>query len=155
SRRRREASWSVWRFALLLAASVMLPPTGALAADDREFDCVIEPQQIVKLASPVVGVIARLDVDRGGIVHQGQILGKIEDGVEAATLALARAKATNDHVVKSAESRVLFLSRKYGRLSELHTKSISSLASLEEAEAELQVAEQQLKEAHLNRELAR
>ena len=130
--------------------------TAALpAASASEFECVIEPQQVVKLASPVVGVIARLDVDRGDIVRQGQIVGKMEDGVEAAVLALARAKATNEYAVNSAEARVQFLRRKYGRLDELHTKSISSLASLEEAAAEFQVAEQQLKEAHLNRELAR
>lgn len=151
----RVAWWLVRPGAFVLTGLVMLLPNWALAAGEREFDCVVEPQQIVKLASPVVGVIARLDVDRGDIVRKGQIVGKIEDGVEAASLALAGAKATNDHVVKSAESRVLFLRRKHGRLSELHTKSISSLATLEEAEAELQIAEQQLKEAHLNRELAR
>ena len=121
----------------------------------REFDCVIEPQQIVKLASPLVGMIARLDVDRGDIVRQGQVVGKIEDGVEAATLALARARATNDSTVKSAEARVQFLRHKYERLDELHTKFVSSLASLQEAEAEARVAEQQLKEAQLNKEIAR
>ena len=91
-------------------------------------------------------------VDRGDLVRQGQIVGKIEDGVEVA--ALARARATNEYATKSAEARVRFLRRKHERMSELHTKSISSLASLEEAEAEVQVAEQQLREAHLNRELA-
>ena len=65
---------------------------GVPGASATEFECVIEPQQVVKLASPVVGVIARLDVDRGDVVRQGQIVGKIEDGVEAAALALARAR---------------------------------------------------------------
>jgi RND family efflux transporter MFP subunit len=123
-------------------------------AGRSEFECVIEPQQIVKLASPVVGMIARLDVDRGDIVRQGQILGKIEDGVEAAALALARARASNHSGVKSAEARAQFLRFKHERLDELHAKSVSSLASLQEAEAEAQVAEQQVKEAQLNRELA-
>ena len=136
---------------LLLTGSAAMSQTPApVTRQEREFDCVIEPQQIVKLASPVVGMIARLDVDRGDIVRQGQIVGKIEDGVEAAALALARARATNDSAVKSAEARVQFLRRKHERLDELHTKSVSSLASLQEAEAEAQVAEQQLKEAQLN-----
>jgi RND family efflux transporter MFP subunit len=129
-------------------------PTKSAAAPN-EFECVIEPQQIVKLASPAVGMIARLDVDRGDIVRESQIVGKIEDGVEAATLALERARATNEYVVKSAEARVQFLRHKRERVDELHTKSVSSLASLEEAEADAKVAEQQLKEAQLNRELAR
>ena len=63
---------------------------GANSATQTEFECVIEPQQIVKLANPLVGVIAQLDVDRGDLVHKGQIVGKLEDGVEAATLASAR-----------------------------------------------------------------
>jgi len=52
-------------------------------AGEREFDCVIEPQQIVKLASPAVGMIARLDVDRGDFVQQGQVVGKIDDAKKA------------------------------------------------------------------------
>jgi RND family efflux transporter MFP subunit len=152
---RRAVRCSVLSLGVLLTGSVVMSQTPALRTPSAtEFECVIEPQQIVKLASPVVGVIARLDVDRGDLVREGQIVGKIEDGVEAATLALARARATNEYAAKSAEARVRFLRRKHGRMSELHTKSISSLASLEEAEAEAQVAEQQLREAHLNRELA-
>ena len=146
---------SGWSLGVLLTGSVGMSPAPALpGAGVTEFECVIEPQQVVKLASPVVGVIARLDVDRGDVVRQGQIVGKIEDAVEAAALALSRARATNEYAVKSAEARVRFLRRKHGRMNELHTKSIGSLASLEEAEAEMQVAEQQLREAHLNRELA-
>lgn len=140
---------------LLTGPAAMSQTAATPVAAAREFDCVIEPQQIVKLASPVVGMIARLDVDRGDIVQQGQVVGKIEDGVEAATLALARARASNDSPVKSAEARVQFLRRKYERLKELHTRSVSPLASLQEAEAEAQVAEQQLREAQLNREIAR
>jgi RND family efflux transporter MFP subunit len=140
---------------LLTGSAVMSQAPTVLVAEGREFDCVIEPQQIVKLASPAVGTIARVDVDRGDIVQQGQVVGKIEDGVEAATLALARARASNDSMVKSAEARVQFLRRKYERLTELHAKSVAPLASLQEAEAEAQVAEQQLREAQLTREIAR
>jgi RND family efflux transporter MFP subunit len=123
-------------------------------ANATEFECVIEPQQVVKLASPVVGVIARLDVDRGDVVRQGQIVGKLQDGVEAAALTLARARATNEYVSKSMEARLAFLRSKFKRLNELYTKAISSQAALEEADAEAKMAEQQLKEAELNREIA-
>lgn len=140
---------------LLLICSIATSQTAATSsANATEFECVIEPQQLVKLASPVVGVIARLDVDRGDIVRKGQIVGKLEDGVEAAMLALARARATNESTIKAAEARLLFLRSKYGRQNELHGKAIASLAALEEAEAEVKVAEQQVKEAKLNRELA-
>src|SRR6266699_2168139 len=85
---------------LCLACSLGIPLTSPIAlgqvlattdANATEFHCVIEPKQVVKLASPVVGVVARLDVDRGDFVHRGQIVGKLEDGVEAAALELAKA----------------------------------------------------------------
>ena len=146
--------WPPLEFLLTGSAAMSQTPATPVAAA-REFDCVIEPQQIVKLASPVVGMIARLDVDRGDIVRQDQVVGKIADGVEAAALALARARATNDSTVKSAEARLQFLRHKHERLDALHTKFVSSLAALQEAEAEARVAEQQLKEAQLNKEIAR
>jgi RND family efflux transporter MFP subunit len=66
-----------------------------------------------------------------------------------------RARATNEFPFKSAQVRLQFLRRKLGRVDELHSKSISSQAALDEAEAEANVAAQQLKEAELTRELAR
>ena len=60
----------------------------ALAA--RSFDCVIEPAQVVKLASQATGLITRLDVDRGDAVAKGQVLGTLSDEVERANLALAK-----------------------------------------------------------------
>ena len=155
-RMHRTAWYARWSLCLALTASpAWAQVQAAPPANAQEFECVIEPQQVVKLASPVVGLIARLDVDRGDIVRKGQVVGKIEDGVEVANLALARARATNDAAVKSAEARVQFLRSKYDRLDKLHSRAISSLASLEEIEAEVGVAEQQLKEARLNLSIAR
>src|SRR6476620_8139302 len=79
-RRRLRVAWYLALFAgLLIQANASAEPS-AKSGTQTEFECVIEPQQIVKLASPVVGVIAQLDVDRGDLVHKGQILGKLEDG---------------------------------------------------------------------------
>ena len=143
-----------WCLGLTVGSPILTGHVPTANASRAEFECVIEPQQIVKLASPVVGVIARLDVDRGDIVRKGQIIGKLEDGVEEATLALARARATNEYVIKSIEARLQFLRSKYKRLSDLHNKAVSSLAALEEANSEAKMVEQQLKEAELNREVA-
>jgi RND family efflux transporter MFP subunit len=145
--------WSAG-FVLTSPIATSETPAGTSNASATEFECVIEPHQLVKLASPVVGVIARLDVDRGDIVRQGQILGKLEDGVEEATLALAKARATNEYVAKSQEARLQFLRSKHKRTNELYNKAVSSQAALEEADAGAKVAEQQLKEAELNREIA-
>jgi RND family efflux transporter MFP subunit len=78
----------------------------------------------------------------------------LEDGVEEASLALAEARARNEYVAKSQEARLQLFRSKHKRMNELYTKAISSQASLEEADAAAKVAEQQLKEAELNREVA-
>jgi RND family efflux transporter MFP subunit len=106
-------------------------------------------------AATAIGVIARLEVDRGDIVRKGQVLGKLEDGVEAAALKLARARAGNEYTIKAAQARLDFLRRKNDRAGQLAAKSIGSQASAEEADADANVAEQQLKEAELNLEIAR
>ena len=141
-----------------LAAGLMLG--GAVAAKAQptsvpELDCVIEPQQVVKLATPVVGVIARIDVDRGDVVHKGQVLGKLEDGLEQATLNLSRVRATNEYGTKAIQARLDFLRRKNARTGELMAKNIATQAAADEAGSDANVAEQQLKEAELNLELAR
>lgn len=123
--------------------------------EHAQFDCVIEPEQTVKLASPAVGLIARLDVDRGDVVAKGQVVGKLEDGVEEATLALAKAKARNDYTIKATQARVEFLRSKQDRAGQLMAKSFASQATAEEALAEAKVAEEQLSEARLNLEIAR
>src|SRR3981081_3428985 len=117
--------WSVGWALVNVARSDAGAPSGP---STTEFECVIEPQQIVRLASPVVGVIGRLDVDRGDVVRQGQIVGKLEDSVEAARLALARARAANEYIIKTAEARLRFLRRKHARLNELYGKNVGSRA---------------------------
>jgi len=128
-------------------------PAAALSA--RGFDCVIEPEQVVKLASQATGLISRLDVDRGDIVRRGQVLGTLADEVERASLALARARATNDHDIAAGQARLVWLQRKYDRARELATGNLVSRNTSEEAEAEMKVAENQLRLAVLNREVAR
>jgi RND family efflux transporter MFP subunit len=152
----RYITWCLgWSVGFVLTSPIAMAETpGTSNASATEFECVIEPHQLVKLASAVVGVIARLDVDRGDVVRQGQIVGKLEDAVEEATLALAQARATNEYVAKSQEARLQLFRSKHKRMNELYTKAISSQAALEEADAAAKVAEQQLKEAELNREVA-
>jgi RND family efflux transporter MFP subunit len=143
-----------WVIALLLGglAASSVPSTSHAAT--AEFDCVIEPQQVVKLASPVVGVIARLDVDRGDFVREGQVVGKLADDVEAAALALALARATNEAPVQSAEARLRYLRSEHERLIDLQGKDIVSRAALQKAEEEANVAKHQLQEARHDNEIA-
>src|SRR5262245_64831344 len=104
-----EASSMIWktrrnaRWRQCICCAVLLLASNAQAdqSASSSFDFLIEPQQVVKLASSMVGVVAELRVDRGDVVSKGQILGKLEDGVEEANLALAKARARNEYAIKS------------------------------------------------------
>lgn len=143
-----------WLGLMFFALYIATPAATASGAETAEFDCVIEPQQTVNLASPVVGVISNLEVDRGDIVGRGQIVGKLADGVEAAALALARARASSDAVINSAEARLRFLRSEHERLLALEEKAVASKAALQKAAEEANVAAHQLEEAKLNKEIA-
>jgi multidrug efflux pump subunit AcrA (membrane-fusion protein) len=46
------------------------------------FDCLIEPNQIVEMRSPVEGLIQRINVKRGDKITAGQILVQAESAPE-------------------------------------------------------------------------
>lgn len=130
-----------------------LPAVEALAANES-FDCVIEPQQTVKLSSAVAGVIREVTVDRGDVVRRGQVVARLEAGVEEANLALAQARASSDATIKSAEAKLEFLRRKHERTEGLAAKKIATEATFEENLANARMAEQDLRIAELNAQIA-
>lgn len=139
---------------LALVAALVSGSAAAQPIAQRRFDCVVEPQQVVKLSSQATGLITRLDVDRGDVIRKGQVLGTLSDEVERANLALARARATNDHDIAGGQARLAYLQRKSGRASQLVTGNLVSRNTSEEAEAEMKVAENQLRLAVLNHQVA-
>jgi len=122
---------------------------------EKTFDCVIEPKQMVKLASPALGVVSELNVDRGDVVREGQLLGKLDDTVEAADLALAKAKAVNDFEIIGHQARLEWLRKKLARAQELSANNIVSKNTRDEDESDVRVEEQQLRLSELQRAVAR
>ncbi len=122
---------------------------------DQKFECLMEPSLIVKLGTPVEGIVSEVLVDRADRVKAGQVIAKMEARVETALLALAHARAANTSQISSAKTRYEFLLRKAERLSGLLEKSVGSKAAYDEARSEADVALQQFNEAKDNQELAK
>ncbi len=57
------------------------------------FSCLLTPSLDVLVASPVVGVIQQVAVEKGQLVNKGDILVQLHTEVEQATLALNKAQA--------------------------------------------------------------
>jgi RND family efflux transporter MFP subunit len=67
---------------------------------------------------------------------------------------LAQAKASSDATIKSAEAKLDFLQRKHVRTEELVAKNVATTATYEENLANARMAEQDLRIAQLNAQIA-
>jgi RND family efflux transporter MFP subunit len=125
----------------LLATFGLLP---ALAAA-QEFDCMIEARQAVEIRSPVEAVIERVHVRRGDTVKRGQLLVTLASGPERAVLELAESRAQMLGELKSAEARLDIASKKAQRADELFKQQFISANARDEAQAELQLATEEVR----------
>ena len=67
----------------LLLTVILFLPAYAHAA---EFEGLIEPHRVVKVGSPVPGILETVDVDRGDFVKKAQVLARLQSEVEKATM---------------------------------------------------------------------
>src|SRR5262249_24466763 len=99
-------------FAIVLVAASY----GALAQSNpssggsamSEFDCVIEPKMMIKLASPESGVIHSVIADRDKTVEQGEVVAELESYLQRIALELARLKASSVADLDSQVARLDF-----------------------------------------------
>ena len=135
---------------ILTLLALAATPAGA-----AEYPCLIEPNQLLKLAAAVSGVITDVEVARGDRVKKGQVLARLDSEVEEANAQIAQVRAANDTALKSGKARLDFLKRKQTRNEKLHVTDAASFAQLDEATSDAMVAAAQLQEAELNLAQAR
>lgn len=138
--------------ALAISLIVSILPFRARA---EVFDCLIEPTQMVELASPVTGLLERVLVKRGDRVAKGQVVAVLESRAEQAATELARYKSEQRGPTQTAESKVEFSKRKFDRRRKLATENLMAAQDRDDAEAEFKLAESELLVAQENRQIAR
>jgi RND family efflux transporter MFP subunit len=138
----------------LLAATALALLPGAGFAQTEAFDCVMEPSLTLRLGSPITGILANVDVDRGQVVRQGDVLARLESSVEAATLALARARADSGAEIDARRARLDQARSELARAASLHDRAVVSTQRIEELRANAQIAASELALAELNRRMA-
>lgn len=100
---------------------------------DNEVLCVVEPSLEINVGSPVDGVLAVVNVDRGDIVQPGQLLARLSSGVETAAVDYQSAKAE-------------FLGRKLTRNKAMDTRQMIAPQELDEVATDQRLAELELRE---------
>ena len=129
----------------LLGTAICLMVT---QADAATFDCVMDPSLTVKLGSPVMSVLSEIQVDRGDLVKKGQVIAMIESAVERAAVATNEARAASTAEIESKQATLDQKSGVYKRKSELQARNVTSAQDVETAQAEFNVAKQELELAN-------
>jgi len=129
--------------------ALTVPPVWA-----SEMACVIKPFAEISIGTPVEGLIQTVPVDRGDWVAKGQVIVTLESSLEEATVALAKAKAEAEAVLKSSQVKVGFSSRKLERAMDLFKTNAIARHDVDEAQTEKALAEMSYQEASENKRLA-
>lgn len=119
-------------FAASPLASGQVPAVPKPAAAGGTLECLVEPSMVANVGSPIDGVLEVVAVDRGDSVRKGQVVARLQSGVEAAAVALSRA-------------RVDFGRRKMERNESLFQKQLISAQEKDEMETETRLREQELR----------
>jgi len=131
-----------------------LVPFVALANEITEYDCVIQPNEVVELSSAVPGIIETIEVDRSDPVEEGQVVAKLKDGVEQALVELAEQKAGFTGEIESKRTSLGFAKRKQQRTNQLYKKKAVPFHVLDEAQTDAVLAAAELRQAQQNQHLA-
>jgi len=137
--------------ALSLAGLLCLP---ALAAPSS-LGCLIEAERTADVGSPVIGVVERIEVERGDRVSKGQVLAVLKSGVERAALKVATTRAESDADLKAAAASAEFNRKKLERARDLFQKEFVAQQAVDQARAEADLADQKLVQTREQRGLAR
>ena len=109
--------------------------------------CLIEPERVAEVGSPVTGVIESMLVERGDLVRKGQLIAVLRTDVERASVNVAHSKAESSADMKAAAANLAFTRQRLVRAEDLFKKEFISGQALDQARAEVDVAEQKLIQA--------
>lgn len=135
------------------ASQVPAQPAGP-GAGRQEFDCLIEPNQVVELRSPVVGLLQQVHARRGELVRAGQLLVTIESSVEQSAAAATGFKAQAQGGLQLARSKLAATRDKATRMDALYAEEFVAAQARDDAVAEFKQAEAELKAAEESSQMA-
>ena len=129
--------------------------TFAINSMAGDFNCLIEPKQIVELGSPVTGRVTQVNAKRGDVVTKNQLLVTLESSAEKAASELARFKSVQTGPTQAAQSKIEFSKKKLSRRQEMANQKLMAVQDSEETESEVRLAEAELQIAQENRQIAK
>ncbi len=107
------------------------------AEEFTPIDCMIEPNLVVELSSPVEGVLESLLVDRSDEVKKGQIIGTLNSDIERVA-------------VSTSKERLKLITLENQRANDLYRDKIITLSDKDKSDTEKKLSELDLLQAEAN-----
>jgi len=135
---------SLRRAGLPLIALMLAPNVHADAL--QPLGCLMEPERVADIGSPVIGVLESIAVERGDRVEAGQVIARLNAEVERAAVAVAESRAGSDADVRAAAVNAEFTQQQRRRAEELYQKRMIPRQALDQARSEADIAGHRLSE---------
>ncbi|WP_290698281.1 efflux RND transporter periplasmic adaptor subunit [Amphritea sp.] len=110
-------------------------------------DCIINPSEKIELGSHSPGIIAEVSVKRGDRVTTGQVLVRLDDRVEQASLSLARARAEIKSDMDGGRINLTYDRYANKRLTDLYQTKAVSQQDKEQSERAVKLSSASVKQA--------
>lgn len=132
----------------------ILATLAAGPASAQSYDCVIQPKSIVTVVAADQGAIAEVLVERGDFVEQGQVLARLEDGVQRLQVELTAEQSSSDVEIRAGLARLELRDKELERAQTLADRSVATALTLQEAEAERTLTELAVEQARIAKRIA-
>lgn len=136
---------------LRIGLGMVASAASALALAAQPLGCLIEPNRVVDVGSPVIGVVESVAVERGQRVTKGQVIAVLRANVEQAAVGVAETRARVTAEVEAAQANYDLARQKAKRAQDLVERNFISAQALEQARTEADVARQKLAQAREQR----
>lgn len=127
------------RLLCTIAVLAIACPAVAQEQEGQLFDCVATPARIVKLGSPVTGLLAEMNVSRGNQVKAGEAVAKLESSVEEASVRLAEIDADASEAIAAQRKRLEVAEAALERSRELVESGSVTRSRLDELQAAVDI----------------
>lgn len=119
----------------------------AQTQEPAQLNCRIEPSVTIEMSSAVEGVISEVLVDKNDEVKKGDVLARLDAGLETATAELRRVQSELTSDVQAQQLTLAFSERALARVKDLYDKKAASFSELDKHKTEYAIAQQQLQQA--------
>lgn len=130
-------------------------PPGKSTGKMPTFECLMQPDMVVRITSPINGILDEINVDNSDHVKKGDALARLESKVQKAAVAVANATAERQDEIELRKTDLAYAKRKLSRIKELHDNKSISPSEMDEAETAVSLAQIELQKAINNNKLAK